>query len=163
MKTIINPLFTKIIIAIGVVVLIILSIFCVIETAKSRRLTEENAKRHQETIDQYTEDIKQKNDAYILAKTGLRQLNSDLLDFSLISLGRAVELKQDYRDAWLALGSAQFKNNDIRGALASFQKAEKLDPIYAQTYEFLKITYEKLADAASAQKAAEKYAFLTKK
>lgn len=163
MKTSIKPFFIKLLITIAILLLILLAICIAMETVKSRGITQENAQRHQEILANYTAQVAQKTDAFALTKSGLHQLEINLPDLALISLKHATELNQNYRDAFLALGLAQFKTRDFKGALASFQAAERLDPIYAKTYEFLKITYEKLEDKESAQKAEEKYAFLTKR
>jgi len=164
MKTFhLSPLLKKILIGVGILLLGILATCVVIETARSRKASADSLTAQQNFEAEYAKIVSQKTNAYELVQTGLRQSEINLPAFALISSTRATEIKTDYRDAWLALGLAQFRQSDFPAALTSFQKAEKLDPIYAQTYEFLRFAYEAVEDQASAQKAAEKYAFLTKK
>lgn len=139
----------------------LLATFIVMERAKSNQEIAEISRLNQEINDKYAQNVSQKTDASALAKNGLRQLNINLPNFALISLKRATDINQNYRDGWLALGLAQFRTNDFKNALASYRAAEKLDPIYAKTYELLKIAYEQIGDAASAAKAEEKYDFLS--
>ncbi len=163
MRTKVKPIVIKILIGLGILILGLIATLVALDTAKSRRsavLLEEKARQIEA---QFAQSVAKKNNAGELAKSGLRQLNINLPNFALTSLKRATEIQPNYRDGWLALGWVQFKTNDFPAALASFQTAEKLDPINAKTYELLKISYEKLEDAASAGKAAEKYDFLTKK
>lgn len=152
----------KILIAIGILLLGLLASMIVFETAYSR-LTAGLSESEKQVEKQIVAQIAQQTDAYKLTKNGLRQLNINLPNLALISLKRATEIEKNYRDAWLALGLAQLKTGDIKTALASFQTAEKLDPINAKTYEFLKIVYEKVGQLESAKVAQEKYEFLTKR
>lgn len=159
----IKPILIKILIVIAILLLGLLASCITIEKVKSRKFAAEMARFHQEVLANYKAQVAQNSDAYYLTKTGLRQLEINLPDLALISLKHATEIKTDYRDAHLALGIAQFQTGDFTAALTSFQQAEKLDPIYAKTYEFLKITYEKLEDSAGAQKASEKHEYLSRK
>lgn len=159
----IKPIVIKILIGIGILLLGLLMACLFIQTAHSRKTAELLDDNLKQIEAEYAQKVAQDNDAGKLTKSGLRQLNINLPNLALISLNRATQVQQNYRDGWLALGLAQLKTGDIKAALISFQAAEKLDPINAKTYELLKIAYEKLEDTASAQKASEKYEFLTKR
>lgn len=118
---------------------------------------------HEKQLADYKKLIETKTDAYQLTLNGLRYLKKDMPDLALLSLARSTEIDKNYRDGWLALGLAQLESADYKSALSSFQEAEKIDPINAKTYEYLKIAYEKLDQTESAQKAQEKYEYLTRK
>lgn len=157
-----RKLLIKILLAFAMLLLGLLATLGFIQTAHSRAEAEKLRAAEAQIIANYKANIDKKTDADALTKTGLRQLNINLPGLALITLKRAVEVQKNYRDAWLALGLAQFKTGDIGGALISFQSAEKLDPINAKTYELLRIAYETVGDASAAAKADEKYKFLSK-
>jgi len=162
MKTLtINSILIKILTVAGVLLAGFLSSLLVAQKVYSRMTADINNGLAQ-IESQYSQELAQETDAEKLVKTGVRQSDVNLPALALISLNRATTIEPNYRDGWLALGLAQFKTGDTKAALDSFQAAEKLDPICAKTYELLKMAYEKLDDPASAQKAQEKWDFLTK-
>lgn len=158
-----KPIVVKIIIGVAIFILGLIATCIALQTAHSQRDAKITQEFAAQILDNYKINVSKKIDAYALTKSGLRQLNINLPNLSLISLKRATEIEPNYRDAWLALGLTQLNTGDVKTALISFQTAEKLDPINAKTYELLKIAYGKLEDAGGSQKAEEKWKFLTKK
>jgi len=111
----------------------------------------------------YTDKIGKSTDTYALVKNGKRLMENKMLDFANTNLTRATEIDANYRDAWVCLGYTALKMNNTSRALEALKKAESLDPIYATTYELLNLAYKQNKDPDSAQKAQEKFEFLTKK
>ena len=111
----------------------------------------------------YIQNLTQETDVNVLAGRSLKLIKAQQVDWAILTLKKAVEIQPGYRDAWVLLGYIQLLSSDNNSALESLKAAEKLDPINPKTYELLKITYEKLNDQDSAQKAEEKFEYLTKK
>ncbi|MEI6039902.1 MAG: hypothetical protein WCP93_00965 [Candidatus Berkelbacteria bacterium] len=110
----------------------------------------------------YTEEIKNETNPNILIESGLKQLENGQPELAMISLKKAVTVEPNFRDGWLTLGLAQYTQKDYQAALTSFLAAEKIDPINAQTYHFLNLTYTKLKQKDLALIAQEKFVFLNK-
>lgn len=111
----------------------------------------------------YTDRISKSTDFLSLLKNGKRLMDNNVLDLANINLTRATALDATYRDAWICLGYTALKLNDVSRSIEALKKAQELDPIYAKTYEILALAYRQNNDLESANKAQEKYDFLTKK
>jgi len=112
---------------------------------------------------QYAQEIKGQTNVNSLMDTGYKLLNGNQVEAAILNFKRVTVLEKNYCDGWLYLGIAELKNNQAEEALPNIQTAEKLDPINIQTYQYLIIAYEQTGDKEAAQKAQEKYDFLTKK
>jgi len=112
---------------------------------------------------QYAQEIESQTNVNFLMDMGYKLLNGNQTDAAIVNFKRVTVLEKNYRDGWLYLGIAQLKNNQAGEALSNLQTAEKLDPINPQTYEYLIIAYEKTDNQEAAQKAREKYDFLTER
>lgn len=97
-------------------------------------------------LDQYRRQISTETNAYKLTVSGLRQFDHNLPEMSLITLKRATESDKNYRDAWIALGIAELEVRSATEALDSLKVAQTIDPIHAETYKYMGIAYERLAD-----------------
>jgi len=111
----------------------------------------------------YAAEIESHSDVNALMTSGLQLLRGNQINCAIINFKRVTELEKNYRDGWLYLGIAELQNSDPETALISLQAAEKLDPINPLTYQYLTMAYEQTDDIDSAQKAREKYEYLTKK
>jgi len=110
---------------------------------------------------QYAQEIESQTNVNSLMDMGYKLLNGNQVEAAILNFQRVTVLEKSYRDGWLYLGIAELKNNQPDVALPNLQTAEKLDPINIQTYEYLIIAYEQTGDKEAAQKALEKYNYLT--
>jgi len=111
----------------------------------------------------YAQEIESQTNVNSLMDMGYKLLNGNQVEAAILNFKRVTVLEKNYRDGWLYLGIAELKNNQTEESLPNLQTAEKLDPINIQTYQYLVIAYEQTGDKEAAQKAQEKYQFLTKK
>lgn len=75
-------------------------------------------------------------------------LNPEALKFGL----RAIELKQDYRDAYDLVGNVCFKMGDFENSLRLYEQAVRLDTKDPLSYFNLGCAYNELGDLANAEK-----------
>jgi tetratricopeptide (TPR) repeat protein len=75
-------------------------------------------------------------------------LNPEALKFGL----RAVELKQDYRDAYDLVGNVCFKMGDFENSVRLYEQAVRLDTKDPLSYFNLGCAYSELGDLANAEK-----------
>jgi len=113
-------------------------------------------------INIYSNKINLVDDPNELAKMGTIFFKTGFNDLALLSFKKASVLSPLWRDAWVWRGYAELKTNQPKAALTSLKKAENLDPIYPLTYQFLTDAYKLTGDAVSAEKAQEKFVYLSK-
>lgn len=111
---------------------------------------------------QYQEQINSEQDPYKLCRLGNIFLQSNQNDLALSAFKKATETDPKYRDGWVWRGYTELKTNQPEEALISLKKAEEIDPIHPRTYELLALVYNQTDDSAAAEKATEKYNYLTK-
>ena len=110
--------------------------------------------------------------SFELIVLGKNMLDKNLIDGALVCFKVASEKDKNYRDAFFYLGYSYLKktekqnNNETteqeNNAKEAFLKAKDLDPLYAQTYEFLAYIYNNLGDEENAQLCYNKYQELNK-
>ena len=148
---------TKILLSINILLMGAIASFFIFQKA----LAQESAKLSTPLpLISYADQIKTETDPYKLTVNGLNQLNRQLPDFALMTLGQSVVANKNYRDGWLSLGLAQFETKDYTNALTSFSSAQKLDPIHSQTYQLLAALYRATNQPDLAQTAQNQYDFL---
>lgn len=112
--------------------------------------------------EQLREQIASQTDAYKVCKMGINFTNSHNDDLALFAFQKATDIDPAYRDGWIWRGYGEIENNQPQEAVKSLQTAEAIDPINPRTYELLTIAYSQTDNADAAQKAEEKYEYLTK-
>lgn len=89
-------------------------------------------------------DFQEQQDAQeIYLKTRLAKAMVDTKLYSLAEFTAldVLESKSDYRDAWILLGYAKLKRQDLQEAEDAFNQAKKLDAIKPETHYFLGLTH----------------------
>jgi len=111
--------------------------------------------------DQYKEKIAAETDAAKAGRLGMVFLKTDQNELAYLAFNKATALDANWRDAWVWKGYVELKIDKPKDALASLKNAEKLDPVYAFTYQLLAKTYETLGNKTAAAAANEKLSYLT--
>lgn len=111
--------------------------------------------------DQYKVKIAEETDATRAARMGMVFLKTDKDDLAYLAFSKAATLDGNWRDAWIWKGYSELKIDKPQDALTSLKNAEKLDPVYAFTYQLLAQTYELLGNTREADAANQKLGYLT--
>jgi predicted Zn-dependent protease len=133
----------------------------VFSSAYSNNLAEQMNGGARAMNNQYMERIADTTDAYAALKLGFNFSKSQNFDLANDAFTKSTELDPGYRDAWVLKGYSEIKLNQPQNAIDSLKKAETLDSINPETYQYLAVAYKQIGDTDSAQKAQEKYDFLT--
>lgn len=111
---------------------------------------------------QYRAQITQSTDPQKTARLGMVFLKTDNLDLAELAFSRTTALDPNWRDGWIWRGYTELALEKPQEALESLKAAEKLDPVYAFTYQLLDKAYTGLGNSSEAQHAREKMTALNK-
>ena len=82
-------------------------------------------------------------------------------DLALVRIRTVLENKEDYRDAWMISGKANFIIGDYKKSLGSFSAALALDSDNSEAYYWLSSVYKKLGATSKANEYFDRYKMLS--